>query len=154
VCFEKELSLTSCFFPRPRHSAFEDHRFSPVPHSLLPSLGNQVTLLTNFSTGTTDPYAWVIGQHGLRISFTYRGQQLGATYLPDIAPEQGWTQEETLVSLMRKAGWSGGNSSSWGKVWRDGKGELVTYEGKPAELTYPEWKEWRDWVDEIQGSGR
>jgi len=135
-------------------SAFEDHRFSPIPQSLLPSLENEVTLLTNFSTGTSDPRAWVLGQHGLRISFTHRGQRLGATYLPHIASEQGWAQDETLISLMRKAGWSSGSDSSWEKVWREGRGELITYEGKPAELTYSEWKEWRDWVDATKRQGK
>lgn len=48
---------------------------------------------------------------------------------------------------MRKAGWTG-SSGSWQKVWRDGKGELVTYEGKQVSLSYTQWREWRDWVDE------
>lgn len=90
---------------------------------------------------------WTLGKHGLRISFTNHGRRHGATYLPDVAREQGWTKEETLISLMRKAGWSG-SSSSWQKTWRDGRGELVTYEGKQVGLQYAEWKAWRDWVDE------
>ncbi|CAK3988882.1 Hypothetical predicted protein [Lecanosticta acicola] len=129
-------------------SAFEDVRFQPIPSSLLPSLSNHVTLLTNFSTPTKDPMDWTLGKHGLRISFTNHGRRYGATYLPDVAPEQGWTKEETLISLMRKAGWNG-SSSSWQKTWRDGKGELVTYEGKQVGLRYEEWKEWRDWVDQV-----
>ena len=90
---------------------------------------------------------WSIGTHGLRIAFTYQGRRMGATYLPDVAREQGWTKEETLVSLMRKAGWNG-SSSSWQKAWRDGKGELTRYEGEQVGLLYDEWREWRDWVDE------
>ncbi|EME77819.1 uncharacterized protein MYCFIDRAFT_33444 [Pseudocercospora fijiensis CIRAD86] len=128
-------------------SAFEDVRFQPIPSSLLPSLSNHVTLLTNFSSPSKDPLDWELGKHGLRISFTHHGRRYGATYLPDVAKEQGWTKDETLISLMRKAGWSG-SSSQWQKVWRDGRGELVTYEGKPAGLAYAEWKEWRDWVDQ------
>lgn len=57
-----------------------------------------------------------------------------------------------MISLMRKAGWNG-SSSTWQKVWREGKGELVTYEGKQIGLAYGDWKEWRDWVDE-QGLNR
>jgi len=76
------------------------------------------------------------------------GRRYGATYLPDVAKEQGWTKEETLVSLMRKAGWSG-SSSSWLKTWREGKGEIVRYEGKAVGLRYGEWREWRDWVDNV-----
>lgn len=89
---------------------------------------------------------WTLGTHGIRISFSQHGRRYGATYLPDVAKEQGWTKEETLVSLMRKSGWNG-SSSSWQRVWRDGKGELVTYEGKKQGLGYAQWKEWRDWVD-------
>ena len=51
---------------------------------------------------------------------------------------------------MRKAGWSG-SSGSWQKHWRDGKGELVRYEGKQVGLEYDEWREWKDWVDEKKG---
>lgn len=128
-------------------SAFEDVRFHPIPSSLLPSLSTDVTLLTNFSTPSTDPMDWTLGAHGLRISFSQNGRRFGATYLPDVAKEQGWTKEETLISLMRKAGWNG-SSSSWQRTWRDGKGELVRYEGQRIGLGYAEWKEWRDWVDE------
>ena len=127
-------------------SAFEDVRFPPIPASLLPSLSNHVTLLTNFSTPTKDPMDWTLGTHGLRISFTNHGRRYGSTYLPDVAKEQGWTKEETLISLMRKAGWNGGNSA-WLKTWREGRGELVRYEGKQIGLLYKDWKEWREWVD-------
>ncbi|SMR63543.1 unnamed protein product [Zymoseptoria tritici ST99CH_3D1] len=128
-------------------SAFEDTRFSPIPASLLPSLSVHVTLLTNFSQPVADPLAWTLGKHGIRIKFSDRGRSYGATYLPDVATEQGWTKEEAIVSLMKKGGWHG-SSSSWQKAWRDGKGELVTYEGKQVGLHYPEWRAWRDWVDE------
>lgn len=128
-------------------SALEDTRFHPIPASLLPSLSAHVTLLTNFSTPSKDPLDWTLGKHGLRISFTHNHRRYGATYLPDVAKEQGWTKEETLISLMRKAGWNG-SSSQWQKTWREGKGELVTYEGKQIGLLYDEWREWREWVEE------
>lgn len=44
---------------------------------------------------------------------------------------------------MRKAGWNGGD---WRRAWRDGRGELVTYEGKQCGLGYEEWRVWREWV--------
>lgn len=127
-------------------SAFEDTRFSPIAPSELPSLSNHVTLLTNFSQPTKDPMDWTLGTHGLRISFSYQGRRYGSTYLPDVAKDQGWTKEETVSSLMRKAGWNG-SSSSWQRTWRDGRGEIVRYEGKQVGLHYPEWREWRDWVE-------
>ncbi|KAJ4990799.1 ammecr1 family protein [Stagonosporopsis vannaccii] len=125
-------------------SAFDDGRFSPVTARELPSLQAAVTLLTNFEpTPNNDPLAWDIGVHGLRISFTYHGRRYGATYLPDVALEQGWTKEEALVSLMRKAGWSG-RKDDWEKVGL----KVIRYQGKKAALGYEEWKAWRDWVDE------
>jgi len=130
------------------NSAFEDVRFQPIPASLLPSLSTHVTLLTNFSTPTRDPLDWTLGQHGIRISFTYHMRRYGSTYLPDVAKEQGWTKEEAVVSLMRKAGWNG-SSSSWMRTWRDGKGELIRYEGQQVGLGYEEWKAWREWVGKM-----
>ncbi|KAH9829789.1 ammecr1 protein [Teratosphaeria destructans] len=126
-------------------SAFEDTRFHPIPSSEFPSLACHVTLLTNFSEPTKDPMDWTLGKHGIRISFSHHGRRYGATYLPDVAKEQGWTKEETLISLMRKAGWSG-SGSGWLRTWKDGRGELVRYEGKQVALEYPDWREWRDWV--------
>lgn len=68
---------------------------------------------------------------------------MGATYLPDVAKEQGWTKEETLVSLMRKAGWSGRKER-----WEDVKLSVVRYQGKKVSLSFGEWSAWREWVDE------
>lgn len=88
--------------------------------------------------------AWEIGKHGLRISFTYHSRRYGATYLPDVARDQGWTKEETLVSLMRKAGWNG-RRDDWRKV---GDLNVVTYQGLKVSIHYRQWREWRDWVEE------
>ncbi|KZF18860.1 hypothetical protein L228DRAFT_225357 [Xylona heveae TC161] len=124
-------------------SAFDDSRFMPISKKELPTLEVGVTLLTNFETAPSE-MAWDIGTHGLRISFTYHGRRHGATYLPDVALEQGWTKEETLVSLMRKAGWSG-RRDEWRKVV-DLK--VIRYQGKRCSLPYVDWREWRDWVEE------
>ncbi|KAL8703333.1 MAG: hypothetical protein Q9201_003469, partial [Fulgogasparrea decipioides] len=95
-------------------AAFDDTRFPPINSAELPSLATHITLLHAF-TPCTHPLDWSIGTHGLRISFTYHGRRLGATYLPDVALEQGWSKEETVVSLMRKAGWTG-RSRDWRTV--------------------------------------
>ncbi|KAL9109647.1 MAG: hypothetical protein Q9227_005684 [Pyrenula ochraceoflavens] len=147
-------------------SALEDTRFNPIPATLLPSLSCSVTLLANF-TACNDAVDWTIGVHGLRISFVYRGKRHGATYLPDVAVEQGWTKEETLESLMRKAGWDG-NSSVTGvarrllrtstarsenishpnRPWEDVSDfKAIRYNGLKANATYSEWIEWKRWVD-------
>lgn len=118
---------------------------------------------------------WVLGTHGLRISFIHRGRRYGATYLPDVALEQGWTKEETVESLMRKAGWDGGGSSTTRRLLRGAAGSdssmtkpwdqvsefrTVRYQGLKASTTYSEWQQWRDWVlslddgeELLEGSG-
>lgn len=61
---------------------------------------------------------------------------MGATYLPDVPAEQGWTQEETLISLMRKAGW-GGKSADWRKL----NVQVTRYKGTKESVTWAEYKE-------------
>ncbi|KAK3953268.1 AMMECR1 domain-containing protein [Pseudoneurospora amorphoporcata] len=126
-------------------SALQDTRFHPISWAELPSLQVAVTLLTDFEPAA-DAMDWELGKHGLRISFVYRGRRYGATYLPDVAPEQGWTKEETVVSLMRKAGWEGNKSR-----WREVELRVVRYQGKKEKLGYEEYKAWRDWVDGKRG---
>ena len=46
--------------------------------------------------------------HGISIRFRdAAGRAYRATYLPEVAAEQGWTREETVESLVRKAGYRG-----------------------------------------------
>ncbi|ORY58763.1 AMMECR1 domain-containing protein [Pseudomassariella vexata] len=123
-------------------SAIHDMRFDPISKRELPSLEVAVTLLTDFED-CEDAMDWELGKHGLRLSFTDRGRRYGSTYLPDVAPEQGWNKEETLVSLMRKAGWMGKKDK-----WQDVDLKVVRYQGKKDSLRYPEYKQWRDWVDQ------
>ncbi|KAF1977202.1 hypothetical protein BU23DRAFT_551120 [Bimuria novae-zelandiae CBS 107.79] len=122
-------------------SALEDTRFNPITAKELPTLECGVTLLTNFEP-ISDSMDWEVGKHGLRISLTYHGRRYGSTYLPDVAKEQGWTKEETLVSLMRKAGWNGRKDE-----WRKVELSVVRYQGQQVRLGYREWSEWREWVE-------
>ncbi|KAK0725334.1 AMMECR1 domain-containing protein [Lasiosphaeris hirsuta] len=122
-------------------SALHDTRFSPVSLRELPSLEVAVTLLTDFEDAT-GPMDWELGTHGLRISFHYHGRRYGATYLPDVAVEQGWTKEETLQSLMRKAGWMGRKDR-----WEEVELKVVRYQGKKESLEYAEYKRWREWLN-------
>ncbi|KAJ5507866.1 hypothetical protein N7527_010009 [Penicillium freii] len=141
-------------------SAFDDTRFEPIPKSLLPSLSCSLTLLGSFEP-CTNAMDWSLGTHGLRISFIHRGRRYGATYLPDVAVEQGWTKEETVESLMRKAGWDGGGGSTARRLLRGAAGgnsgatkpwdqvsdfRTVRYQGLKASASYAEWQEWRGWV--------
>ncbi|KAK7887715.1 hypothetical protein LTR67_009618 [Exophiala xenobiotica] len=144
-------------------AAFDDTRFSPIPASLLPALSCSLTLLAEFEP-CKDAMDWTLGLHGLRISFTHRSRRHGATYLPDVAVEQGWTKEETVESLMKKAGWDGGyghgvarrllRGSARGtdaqntKPWDDVQDfKAVRYTGLKASATYDEWQKWRAWTE-------
>ncbi|RMJ24076.1 AMMECR1 family [Aspergillus sp. HF37] len=151
----KSYALTS--------SAFDDTRFSPIPASLLPTLSCSLTLLGTFEP-CTNAMDWVLGTHGLRISFIHRGRRYGATYLPDVPAEQGWSKEETVESLMRKAGWDGSTGSVARRLLRGsssssshGSGSnnpwdqvsdfrAVKYQGLKASASYAQWQEWRNWV--------
>lgn len=130
------------------HSAFDDQRFPPIARSELSTLSCSTTLLTNF-TPCAFPLDWTLGTHGIRIAFASGGKRYNATYLPDVATEQGWSKEETLTSLMRKSGWRPKGRETG---WRDVKGgvDVVRYEGRKATLGWEEWRSWRAWV---QGLG-
>ncbi|KAI9799005.1 MAG: hypothetical protein M1825_004901 [Sarcosagium campestre] len=123
-------------------SAFEDSRFMPITKRELSGLEVGVTLLTDFEPAP-NPTSWDLGKHGIRISFTHHSKRYGATYLPDVALDQGWTKEETLISLMRKAGWSG-RRDDWHKV---GDLQVVRYQGKKMSMKYNEWSAWRKWIE-------
>ncbi|KAI1322317.1 AMMECR1 domain-containing protein [Xylariaceae sp. FL0255] len=124
-------------------SALHDTRFHPISKRELPSLECAVTLLTDFED-CDDEMDWELGTHGLRISFEDRGRHYGSTYLPDVATEQGWTKQETLTSLIRKAGWYDRGDKS---RMKNLDLLVVRYQGKKKELPYSEFKHWRDWVD-------
>ncbi|KAI1259667.1 AMMECR1 domain-containing protein [Xylariaceae sp. FL1019] len=121
-------------------SALHDMRFDPITKRELPSLEVAVTLLHDFED-CEDAMDWEIGTHGIRISFSDRGRRYGSTYLPDVALEQGWTKEQALVSLMRKAGWVGRKDK-----WQDVDLKVVRYQGEKIDLEYQDYKKWRDWV--------
>lgn len=127
-------------------AALHDSRFSRVSLRELPALQVAVTLLTDFEDAD-DILDWELGTHGIRISFQWDGRRHGATYLPDVATEQGWTKEQTLVSLMRKAGWEG-RRDRWREVADAGSMKVVRYRGDKEQLVFDEYKAWREWADE------
>lgn len=136
-------------------SALHDTRFARVAARELPLLRCSVTLLTDFEP-CADVDDWVLGEHGIRISFTLdsSARRLGATYLPQVPPEQGWDRDETMESLMRKAGWGGGGgrrgagAGSWREVAARGGMRVERYRGDKEEVEWDEFKAWRDWVKE------
>ena len=89
-------------------AALKDRRFRPVQAGELDRLEVEVTALS-----VPKPIAsWKeikIGTHGIVLQ---KGERR-ALFLPQVAPEQGWTLEETLDALSRKAGLPPG-------AWREG----------------------------------
>ncbi|KAH7412586.1 AMMECR1 domain-containing protein [Cadophora sp. MPI-SDFR-AT-0126] len=125
-------------------SALQDTRFSPITTSELPSLEVSVTLLTDFEEAK-DQLDWDLGVHGLKINFTAKNRRYGACYLPDVPVEQGWTKEETVISLMRKAGWTGRRDK-----WREVADFKATrFQGKAESLKWDEYVKWKKWVESI-----
>jgi uncharacterized protein (TIGR00296 family) len=86
-------------------SAINDSRFSPISRDEYPLLSCAVSILTHFEPCSS--YSdWDIGRHGIRIEFlNERGSKRSATYLPEVAHEQGWNHIQTLDSLLRKGGY-------------------------------------------------
>lgn len=64
---------------------------------------------------------------------------LNATYLPDVALEQGWTKREAVESAIRKAGWNGEISGELLKSVR-----VTRYQSRKGELGYEEWAQKRN----------
>ena len=80
-------------------AARHDPRFPPVLESEIPLLTVDVSILGPV-TPIPCPDEFRIGEHGIIIEKGWHR----AVYLPEVAPEQGWTREETLESLSAKAG--------------------------------------------------
>lgn len=141
--------LSACLAEFALKAALEDDRFHSVTAAELPSLRCAVTLLTNFED-CADMDDWVVGEHGIKIRFRVGGGGGGwysGTYLPSVAPEQGWDKNDTLYSLMRKAGWYG-SRGKWREVAEAAGMQVVRYRGDKEEVDYAEYKEWRGWVSE------
>jgi AMMECR1 domain-containing protein len=70
-------------------SAFKDSRFSPITRDEFSKLHVSVSILRHFEDGS-DYLDWEVGVHGIRIEFhNEKGSKRTATYLPEVAPEQG-----------------------------------------------------------------
>lgn len=70
-------------------SALKDSRFAPVTREEVPRLTVSVSILQHFEEA--EHYLdWKLGKHGIRIEFiSERGTKRTATYLPQVATEQG-----------------------------------------------------------------
>eukprot|EP01041_Mallomonas_annulata_P000567 gene567-1093_t len=87
-------------------SAFRDRRFEPLMEFEMANLEICVSLLVKYED--VEYYLdWEVGLHGILIEFDHNRKKYSATYLPEVASSQQWTQQEAINSLIRKAGFTG-----------------------------------------------
>lgn len=119
-------------------SAFKDGRFSPITWEEVPRLHVSVSILRHFED-SEDYMDWEIGVHGIRIEFyTEKGSKRTATYLPEVAPEQGWDHVQTIDSLLRKGGYKGPITSETRRSIR-----LTRYQSEKMTVSYQEYRDSR-----------
>jgi AmmeMemoRadiSam system protein B/AmmeMemoRadiSam system protein A len=80
-------------------SALEDRRFQPVERKELDHIEIEISMLTP-ATPVPDVQSIVLGRDGVVI----HKDRHSAVFLPQVATEQGWTRDEMLSQLCRKAG--------------------------------------------------
>ncbi|XP_033118252.1 AMME syndrome candidate gene 1 protein homolog [Anneissia japonica] len=115
-------------------SALRDSRFPPINKEELPQLHCSVSVLRHFQDAKNYE-DWEIGRHGIRIEFTNeKGSSKSATYLPEVASEQGWNRRQTLEALLRKGGFRGKVTLEFLKTIR-----VVRYQSEKYNLSYDEF---------------
>lgn len=117
-------------------SAFRDSRFSPITKDEFSRLHVSVSILRHFEDGQ-DYLDWEIGVHGIRIEFyTEKGSKRTATYLPEVAPEQGWDRIQTIDSLLRKGGYKASITVDVRRSIR-----LTRYQSEKITVSYDEYRD-------------
>ena len=115
-------------------SAFEDDRFEPIEKKEIKNLNCEVSLLTQFEK-VKNPIDWTVGIHGIDIEFEdNNGINYNATFLPDVAEEEGWDQRTTLKYLVKKAGYKGTLDKVLSKI------KLTRYQSIKNCISYDEYK--------------
>jgi AMMECR1 domain-containing protein len=90
-------------------------------------------LLSQFEPAS-HPHDWQIGVHGIAIEFHDGKNAFHATYLPEIAAEEGWSHGETITSLIRKSGYLGTMDVEFLDQM-----VVTRYQSQSITLTYPEY---------------
>ncbi|KAJ1949080.1 hypothetical protein FBU59_001304 [Linderina macrospora] len=115
-------------------SAISDTRFNPITLRELPQLTCSVSLLTDFEEAE-DYLDWEVGKHGVWAEFRMpSGRRQTATFLPEIAEEQGWSKERTVDQLLRK----GGYELTITREMRESV-KITRYQSKKARLSYSDY---------------
>ena len=120
-------------------SACKDSRFESISKRELSQLHVSVSILLNFEDGA-DYLDWTIGLHGVRIHFrTENGSKRSATFLPQVALDQGWTKVQTIDSLLRKADYRGPITENVRNSIR-----LTRYTCEKVSVSYQEFQNYRN----------
>jgi AmmeMemoRadiSam system radical SAM enzyme/AmmeMemoRadiSam system protein B/AmmeMemoRadiSam system protein A len=105
-----------------RRTALEDHRFTPVTAEELHGLSLSISVLgpAQVVPGPAEDRAEYVevGKHGLRL----RSGNRGGLLLPTVPVEQGWSKQEFLEGICRKAGLPP-------DAWKSGGSILERFEG-------------------------
>jgi uncharacterized protein (TIGR00296 family) len=135
-------------------SALRDRRFDPIVAGEVPSLKVTVSLLRRFEKAA-HAQDWEVGTHGIIVSFNdpslslngaggggaggggSAGVRRSATFLPEVAGEQGWTPYQAVEAAVRKAGYSGVVTAELLSSV-----EVTRYQSTRWEMTYGEWRRW------------
>jgi AmmeMemoRadiSam system protein A/AmmeMemoRadiSam system protein B len=119
--------LTEAVIRAATDAALHDMRFSPVAPEEVDTLSVEVTVLT--PPRPIDSWRSIrLGRHGILLR--HRGRR--AVFLPQVPGKQGWTLEQTLRALARKAGLPK-------SAWQSAQTELSVFTGQPfAEASAPE----------------
>ena len=126
------------------NSAFEDSRFQPIVKHEFEKLHCEVSLLHSFEPAS-HCYDWTVGVHGVDIDFVvyadasksrsvFKGQSI---FLPSVAPQFGWDNEETIEHLVRKAGYKHGVDLSKMEI------RTTRHQSSYAGVSYKEYIEWK-----------
>ena len=107
----------------------------------VPLLKVSVSLLCNF-TDIQDPWDFEIGTHGVEIEFHSRGRRFSSTFLPEVAKEQGWNQQDVLANLVHKAGFEAANQDYYTAAQQLAPAmKVTTYESAKRSMTYEEFQQ-------------
>lgn len=111
-------------------AAVGDRRFPAVTLPEVPTLSVSVSVLSAFEEAA-DVHDWVVGVHGIIVSFEVGGRPYRATYLPEVMGDMGWGKADALGSAVRKAGWTGRTDEQfWARV------RLRRYQSTKVSLAY------------------
>lgn len=103
-------------------AATGDPRFPAVTEKELSKLEYEISVLTP-KRQIYSPEEFIVGKHGIIVQ---RGGRSGV-FLPQVAPEEGWTREETLSYLcLHKAGLPA-------DAWKDKETKLFVFEAEVLE---------------------